>query len=169
MKRTKISAGGAPKVDWKTVRRAWTNAPPGRFIDRGHPIGDFLEAYNWKLLAEERGRVRIQAQLPHHVRNLRGQLFGGFTPTYVDFIALNTVRAGLDRARAWGYFLATTNMRVDYFEPITEPGFVVDSRLLVERSRTCFVECRFYTADGRLAVFAVVTMRKLPLSDKEQS
>ena len=55
------------------------------------------------------------------MRNLRGQLFGGFTPTYVDFIALNTIRAGSDRSKGWGYFLATTNMRVDYFEPVTEP------------------------------------------------
>jgi acyl-coenzyme A thioesterase PaaI-like protein len=153
---------------WAEVRKAWTSASPGKFIGRGHPIGDFLEAYDWDVLEEEKGHVRVRAHLPRHVRNLRGQLFGGFTGTYVDFIGLNTVRAGSDRAKSWGYFLATTNMRVDYFEPITDPHFVVDSRLLVERGRTCFVECRFYNADGHLAVFALVTMRKLVLSEKEQ-
>jgi acyl-coenzyme A thioesterase PaaI-like protein len=160
----KRGAGGK----WSEVRNAWKYPEPGKFIGRGHPIGDFLEAHEWKLLEEEKGHVRIQAQLPANVRNLRGQLFGGFTPTYVDFIALHTIRAGTDRTKPWGYFLATTNMRVDYFEPITAPHFSVDSRLVIERGRTCFVECRFYNADGHLAVFALATMRKLLLSEKEK-
>ena len=153
---------------WAEVRKAWANAAPGKFIGRGHPIGDFLEAYEWKVLEHDKGHIRIEAHLPRHVRNLRGQLFGGFTPTYVDFIALNTIRAGTDRTKSWGFFLATTNMRVDYFEPVTEPHFTIDSRLVIERGRTCFVECRFHNADGHLAVFALATMRKLTLSDQEK-
>lgn len=158
--------GGRGK--WAEVRKAWANAEPGKFIGRGHPIGDFLEAPEWDLLEESKGHLLIKAHLPHHVRNLRGQLFGGFTGTYVDFIALHTIRAGTDRSKSWGYFLATTNMRVDYFEPVTEPHFTVNSQLVTERGRTCFVECRFLNADGHLAVFALATMRKLQLSGNEK-
>ena len=109
--------------------RAWAARKPGQVVGRGHPAGDFLEAYEWRLLEESKGLLRIRAHLPAHVRNPRGQLFGGFTPTYVDLVALFTVRAGErgveERFRTW---LATTNLRVDYFEPIVGPEFVIDSR-----------------------------------------
>ena len=113
--------------------------------------------------------MRVEAALPDHVKNPRGQLFGGFTPTYVDLIALFTVRAGEDRSepRAWRW-LATTNMRVDYFEPITGPRFVIESRRETQRGRTHFVSTRFIQ-DGELAVFALTTMREVavdrPLGD----
>jgi acyl-coenzyme A thioesterase PaaI-like protein len=149
--------------------RPWTPPPPGRLIGRGHPAGDFLEAWAWDLLEEAPGVVRVEAALPDHVKNPRGQLFGGFTPTYVDLIALFTVRAGEDRSepRAWRW-LATTNMRVDYFEPITGPRFVIESRRETQRGRTHFVSTRFIQ-DGELAVFALTTMREVavdrPLGD----
>jgi len=127
---------------WKSVRRAWTDTPPGRFIGGGHPIGDFLEASQWELREEREGYVKVYAHLPLHVRNLRGQLFGGFTGTYIDFVSLYTARAGRDRAERWDFFLATVNMRIDYFEPITDPGFTIESHL---------------------AVFALTTMKKMPL------
>ena len=143
--------------------RAWTQPPPGRLIGKGHPAGDFLEAWAWEVLEEETGHLRIEAPLPDQVKNPRGQLFGGFTPTYVDLVALLTVRAGRPRdgggPRQW---LATTNMRVDYFEPITGPRFVIDSRREKQRGRTNFVTTRFLQ-DGELAVFAVTTMREVPL------
>jgi len=141
--------------------RAWANPPPGRVIGRGHPAGDFLEAYDWELLEERAGYLKIQAGLPQHVRNPRGQLFGGFTPTYVDMIALMTTRAGArdGQPRTW---LATTNMRVDYFEPIVGPTFVVESELEKRRGRTCFVITRFWQ-DDELAAMAVTTMRELAL------
>jgi acyl-coenzyme A thioesterase PaaI-like protein len=165
--KARLDPAGA-KNGWHEVRRAWAAAPPGKLIGRGHPIGDFLEAHDWDLLEEAKGRLRVRCLLPRHVRNLRGQLFGGFTGTYVDFIAVHTVRAGSDRSKSPGYFLATTNMRIDYFEPVTDPHFTVDSRLVTERGRMGFVETRFYTADGHLAVFALVTMRKLALGDREK-
>ena len=145
--------------------RAWAERRPGTLIGKGHPAGDFLEAYDWKVLEEAPGLLRIQAHLPDHVRNPRGQLFGGFTPTYVDLVALFTVRAGAAREaqarfRSW---LATTNMRVDYFEPILGPTFVIESRLVKKRGRTNFVETRFLDAEGELAVFAVTTMREVAL------
>jgi acyl-coenzyme A thioesterase PaaI-like protein len=103
--------------------------------------------------------------VPEHVKNPRGQLFGGFTPTYVDLVALFTVRAGEepDSPRHW---LATTNMRIDYFEPVVGPRFVIESELIKSRGRLRFVETRFLDAAGTLLVFAVTTMREVNLSRK---
>ncbi len=142
--------------------RAWLNAEPGRFVGRGHPAGDFLEAHEWKVLDEAPGLVRIEAHLPEHVKNPRGQLFGGFTPTYVDFVALFTVR-GRDPDQDWNYWMATTNMRVDYLEPVLGPRFEIESKLVNERKRTCLVETRLQDTQGTLLVFALTTIRKVAL------
>ena len=143
--------------------RAWAQKEPGRLIGRGHPAGDFLEAYEWQLLREEPGYLRIQAHVPDHVKNPRGQLFGGFTPTYVDLVALFTARSMEqqpdERFRSW---LATTNMRVDYFEPVMGPEFRMESRLVKRRGRTIFIETRFLDLEGELAVFATTTIREVP-------
>src|SRR5881394_4334733 len=91
--------------------RPWASPPPGRLVGRGHPAGDFLEAWAWDVLEEDDGYVRVSAHLPDHVRNPRGQLFGGFTPTYVDLIALFTVRSRAQRTvQARPGWLATTSM-----------------------------------------------------------
>ena len=148
--------------DLPAMMRAWRNPEPGRVIGRGHPAGDFLEAYEWKLLEVRTGYMRIEAGLPTQVRNPRGQLFGGFTPTYVDMVALMTVNAGGDREHVPHRWLATTNMRVDYFEPIVGPTFVIESELEKRRGRTCFVLTRFYQ-DDELAAHAVTTMREVSL------
>ena len=145
------------------IERAWAAPPPGRLIGRGHPAGDFLEAWAWEVLDEAPGRLRIKAPLPDQVKNPRGQLFGGFTPTYVDLVALFTARSGEPRdasgPRRW---MATTNMRIDYFEPIVGPTFVIDSVREKRRGRTNFVATRFYQ-DDELAVFALTTMREVAL------
>jgi len=109
-------------LDLPPALRAWMSRGPGRLIGKGHAAGDFLEAYNWKVLEEGRDHLRIEAQLPVQVKNPRGQLFGGFTPTYVDLVALFTPRAG-DPLEKSGFhtWLATTSMRIDYFEPILGP------------------------------------------------
>jgi len=147
--------------DARVARRAWSSAPPGRLIGRGHPAGDFLDAFDWEVLEERPGYLKLQATVPDRVKNPRGQLFGGFTPTYVDLVALFTVRAGMDRrsgsARGW---LATTNMRIDYFEPILGPTFIIESTRERQRGRTHFVATRFFQ-DSELAVFALTTMREV--------
>jgi len=148
--------------DLGAMMRAWRDPEPGRVIGRGHPAGDFLEAYDWKLLETRQGYMRIEAGLPAHVRNPRGQLFGGFTPTYVDMVALMTVNAGTERDGPPRRWLATTNMRVDYFEPIVGPLFIIESQLEKRRGRTCFVLTRFYQ-DDELAAHAVTTMREVAL------
>jgi acyl-coenzyme A thioesterase PaaI-like protein len=152
-------------------RRAWAERKPGQLIGRGHPAGDFLEAYDWELLEEGPGLLRIRASLPEHVKNPRGQLFGGFTPTYVDLVALFTVRSDEPSDQSFRSWLATTNMRIDYFEPIVGPYFEMHSQLVKKRGRTRFVETRFSVAgqdaaELELAVFAVTTMREVRLGHK---
>jgi acyl-coenzyme A thioesterase PaaI-like protein len=144
-----------------SARPAWGAPPPGRLLGRGHGAGDFLEAYEWDVIEQRDDFLSLELHLPDHVRNPRGQLFGGFTPTYVDLIALLTARrrgAAGSNPPAW---LATTNMRVDYFEPIVGPRFRVESTLERSRGRTHFVATRFFQ-DGDLAVFALTTMREMP-------
>jgi acyl-coenzyme A thioesterase PaaI-like protein len=70
--------------------RAWAERRPGQLIGKGHPAGDFLEAYDWRVVEEGPGFLRIQAHVPEHVKNPRGQMFGGFTPTYVATCASTT-------------------------------------------------------------------------------
>jgi acyl-coenzyme A thioesterase PaaI-like protein len=145
------------------MARPWATPEPGRLVGRGHPAGDFLEAWAWDVLAEDDGYVRVSAHLPDQVRNPRRQLFGGFTPTYVDLIALFTVRSRAPRSEPRSHqWLATTSMRVDYFEPIVGPTFVLDSRREKQRGRTHFVLTRFLQ-DGELAVVATTTMREIAL------
>jgi acyl-coenzyme A thioesterase PaaI-like protein len=138
--------------------RPWARPEPGRLVGKGHTAGDFLEAWAWSVEERSEGLLRVRCQLPEHVKNPRGQLFGGFTPTYVDMVALFTVRT-IGELRAW---LATTNMRIDYFEPVTGPEFRIESHLVKSRGRTHFVETRFLQ-DETLAVFAVTTLRAIPM------
>ena len=145
------------------IRRPWATPEPGRLVGRGHPAGDFLEAWAWEVLEEADGYVRVSAHLPDQVRNPRGQLFGGFTPTYVDLIALFTVRSRAERAQAGANrWLATVSMKVDYFEPVVGPTFIIDSRREKQRGHTHFVLTRF-VQDGELAVLAATSMREIAL------
>jgi acyl-coenzyme A thioesterase PaaI-like protein len=148
------------EADTLRERFPWIEPEPGRFIGRGHPAGDLLEAYLWEVIEEKEGYLRLRAHLPDHLRNPRGQLFGGFTPTYVDLVALFTVRAGKDRE--FREMLATTSMKVEYFEPILGPGFSMESRLVKARGRTHFVETRFFDPENCLAVVAYTTLRMIP-------
>lgn len=146
----------------KDVLFTFSPDDPTRIIGRGHTAGDFLEAYDWTVVEESPGRLLIESHLPAHVKNPRGQLFGGFTPTYVDLVSLFTVRAGPDRLSRSGdwAWLATTNMRIDYFEPVMGPTFQMESWIEKDRGRTVMIATRFLQ-DGELAVFALATMRKV--------
>jgi acyl-coenzyme A thioesterase PaaI-like protein len=138
------------------IPRPWLPAPPGRLLGRGHPAGDFLEAYDWRVLDAAPGRYRIEAHLPTRVRNPRGQLFGGFTPTYVDLLAVRTAHGAVA-----GSFrgVATVNMHVDYFDPVTDDRFLLESRVVHTRGRILLVEVVFRTLDERLLVFSNTTVR----------
>ena len=142
---------------------AWISPPPGRLIGKGHPAGDFLEAYEWDVLDSDVGYLKIEAGLPMQVRNPRGQLFGGFTPTYVDLVvAVHRPRRHRPAQPGPFLWLATTNMRVDYFEPITGPRFVMESRLRSAADARSS-SARASSQDDELAVFALTTMREVAL------
>jgi acyl-coenzyme A thioesterase PaaI-like protein len=143
--------------------RPWATHEPDRVVGRGHPAGDYLEAWDWRVIESGPGHLLLDVHLPEHLKNPRGQLFGGFTPTYVDLVALFTTRAGRQRTDPWTTWLATTSMRVDYFEPILGPRFRIESRIIKERGRSIFVETRFLDPAGELAVFAITGLRKVSL------
>ena len=108
--------------------------------------------------------MKVSAHLPDHVRNPRGELFGGFTPTYVDFIALFAVSSRLERASGSNQVrIATASLRVDYFEPVVGPRFIIESRRERRRGRTHHVLARFFQ-DGELVVLASTTMRQIETS-----
>jgi acyl-coenzyme A thioesterase PaaI-like protein len=146
--------------------RPWATSDPRRLIGHGHPAGDFLEAHEWVVLERRPGMLRVDAHLPQHVRNPRGQLFGGFTPAYVDLIALFTVISARDAAAQEERWLATTSIRVDYFEPVLGPRFVMESELVKARGRFRFVETRFRDPAGLLLVSAATSLREVaPVRD----
>ena len=140
------------------LRRTFAERPPGRLMGRGHPVGDYLEAHEWELLEERAGFLKLRVHLPPQLRNPRGDLFGGFTPTFVDLVALLTFRAGepASTPRRW---LNTMNMRVDYFEPIRD-GFLIESEVINRRGRNGWIETRFLDDAGTLLAFALTTLRE---------
>ena len=141
-------------------RAIWGNPPPGRLLGKGHPVGDFLEAHEWTVLEEREGFFKVDAHLHDAVKNFQGRLFGGFAPTYVDLISLRTVSAGRDLGERRGW-LVTVNMRLDYFEPVAGPRFFIECEIRNRRGRNLLVETRFINTDGKMALFAVTTLREL--------
>lgn len=139
------------------VPRPWLPAPAGRLLGRGHPVGDFLEAHEWQVLEQEPGRFRIEAELPPQVKNPRGNLFGGFTAAYIDLLAVYTARSVLSSVPRG---MATVNMRIDYFEPIEDARFLLESRVVHSRGRTLLIEVLFKDTHGKLLVFSIVTLRQ---------
>ena len=126
----------------------WAPPAPGKLIGRGHAIGDFLQADQWDVLEQRTGCLRVLADLPPAVLNLRGELFGGFTPTYVDFIAIHTWWAG-QTPRPGHPWLATLNLRCEYFAPVRGPRVVIEGRVLRRLGSTSFIEVRFLrSVDG---------------------
>jgi acyl-coenzyme A thioesterase PaaI-like protein len=136
----------------------------GKVVDGGPAKG--LEAISahfavdsWDVLAESPGYIKVRVPLLPHLRNRRLQLFGGYTPAYVDMLAFRVARSGnLDGSDP---FFATTSMRLDYLEALTGDGFEVECQLLRSRGKNAITEARFFQ-DGVLAVFAVTTLLALP-------
>jgi len=141
----------------KLADRPWNPKRPDQFVDRGHPAGDFLEAYDWKVLEREVGRYRIDAHLPQKCKNPRGALFGGFTPTYIDLLAVYTVRS---RFPDGDYMILTLNMRVDYLAPVRSDRFLLESRIVHAKDRVSLVEVQILDHERELLVTSLVTLRK---------
>lgn len=125
----------------------------------GHCAGDLLEAVNWTVLSEDRGEVELDAPIPRAVMNPRDQLFGGFTGTYVDMVALHTIRTLFDKGE--DYWITTVNMRIDYLAPVTGPRIHLRGELIKQGRSTSLVAVHFLDAAGELQVYALATMRLL--------
>jgi len=54
------------------------------------------------------------------------------------------------------------NLHVEFFEPVEGPRFVIESTLVNRRGRTIFIETRFKNTDGKLLLFATVTLLEQP-------
>lgn len=138
----------------------WEEPEPGRLVGRGHVAGDFLEAYTWDVLEKREGLVRVGARLPSHLLNPKGELFGGFTPAYVDFMALQTFWSGREPTPGHPW-LATVNLRVDYFDPIRGPDFEMVGRLVHSRGSLFWVECQFLDPSGKMLSLGHATLKAL--------
>lgn len=141
-----------------------------QLVAPGHAAGDVLGAPDWRLIRREPGILEVEADLPDRLKNPQGQLFGGFTPTYVDFICLFTVHTLIDdpdgdQPRSW---LTTINMRCDYFEPIMGPTFRILGESINQRGRNHLVSAKFFQ-DDVLAAHAITTLRELPLAAPDMS
>ena len=135
-------------------------ATADRLMGMGHGAGDILEAHEWLVLDEAEGFLRLDVHLPDRLRNPKGQLFGGFTSTYVDLVALYATRAGPGRIdpTTQHEFKSTINMRVDYYEPIMGPRFVIESTVEHRRGKNWLVVVKMFQ-DDVLAAYAVTTLR----------
>ncbi len=158
------------KEGWSPDRRPWSVVPPDRLMGKGHPAGDFLEAYEWEVTEERPGFLRIAAHVPEHVLNPRRQLFGGFTPTYVDLVTLYTVRAGpgrVDPTVPRGQ-MSTINMRVDYYEPVETGAVELVGEIEHSRGPTRLVSTKVFQG-GTMAVHALTTVRFNPNPNQRES
>lgn len=101
--------------------------------------------------------------------NPQGQLFGGFTTTYIDFVSLHTVHSSdpdhdPSSPRDW---LTTLNLHCDYFEPITEETFTVRGEVLNQRGANSLVSTKFF--QGRtMAAHGLATLRRVPVETPKE-
>ena len=163
---TSDETGGPPTEGSgeETTARPWAATEPDRLVGRGHGAGDVLEAWRWRVQQRAAGLLVVEAHLPEQLKNPEGQLFGGFTTAYIDFVALHTVHAsdaGSDPSsrRDW---LTTLNLRCDYFEPIVDETFTIRGELINQRGMNSLVSTKFYQGDI-MAAHGLATLRKVPI------
>ena len=134
------------------------------FMRPGHCAGDLLEAPEWNIVHETEGSVEIDAHLPTRVLNPRQQLFGGFTGTYVDMVALYTIRTLFPNRD--DYWITTINMRIDYLDPVMGPRMRLHGELINKGRSTSLVSVTFLDEEGNKLVYALVTLRVI---DRQQA
>lgn len=135
------------------------NSEKPLFMKPGHCAGDLVEAYRWNILREEPGLVELDVHLPKQLVNPRGQLFGGFTGTYVDMVSIYTVRT-LCRDKEGFTWASTVNMRIDYLQPVLGPRFRLRGEVLNDGRTTSLVSTWFLDEAGNKLVYAITTLRK---------
>lgn len=138
-----------------------TSRPAGPLLVPSQVASAHLQAHLWTVVEERAGLIRLNAHLPDHLLNPMGQLFGGFTPTYVDLVSLHSCLRYDTETRPDQplHYFSTVNMRIDYFEPITGPNFVVEATIENQRGRNFLVTTRMFQ-DDLLATYALTTLRR---------
>lgn len=129
------------------------------FMRPGHCAGDLLEAPAWTVVKETTGLVVIDAHIPDQVLNPRQQLFGGFTGTYVDMMAIYTLRT-LYPSRE-DFWITTINMRIDYLEPVMGPRMSMRGELINQGRSTSLISVTFLDEQGVKLVYALVTLKRV--------
>jgi len=135
------------------------NADLPIFMRPGHCAGDLLAARDWTVLNKAPGHIELDVEVPQRVMNPRQQLFGGFTGTYVDMVALYTIKTLF--ASGEDFWITTVNMRIDYLEPVTGPRIRLRGELIKQGRSTSLVAVHFEDSDGNKQVYALATMRVL--------
>src|SRR5690606_11501889 len=123
----------------------------------GHCAGDLVEAADWNVIRQEQGQVEVDAHLPARVLNPRGHLCGGVTGTYVDLIAIFTLRS-LYPPRD-DYWVTTVNMRIDHLAPVLGPRMILKGELINQGRSTSLVSVTFFDQEGNKLVYALVTLK----------
>ena len=142
----------------------WENEPASPDVlasTEQSAIATHFDVANWKTIADEPGYLRVEVPLHPWLRNPRGQLFGGFTPSYADILASRVARSRDDTIDDRSIWYATTGMRVDYLEPIVDDRFQIECQLVSARGKSVLTETKYYQGDV-IAAFAVTTMLVLP-------
>jgi acyl-coenzyme A thioesterase PaaI-like protein len=129
------------------------------FLKPGHNAGDLVEAHKWEVLREERGIVEVDAHLPKHLLNPRGQLFGGFHGTYVDIMSIYAARSMSSDADTFSWS-TTINMRIDYFAPVEGGRFFLTSEVIRNGRSTLLVSTTFTDSEGCKLAYAITTIKK---------
>ena len=137
------------------------NVPEGRLMNPGSAPFDLLDASEWSVTSSGPGKLDLMCHLPDVALNPAGQLFGGFTAAYVDIASLFVAQSDVEGTPG---FQSTINMRLDYFEAITQTPFRVTSEVIHRRGDTRLVACNMFQGDV-LAVYGLTTLRHQPLSD----
>lgn len=144
-----------------TQRTPAISVQAGPLLVPSQVASEHLQAHLWTVVEERPGLVRLNAHLPDHLLNPMGQLFGGFTPTYVDLVSLHTCLR--HDKETWPdqplHYFSTVNMRIDYFEPITGPNFALEATIENQRGRNFLVTTRM-VQDDLLATYALTTLRR---------
>ena len=137
------------------------NVPEGRLMNPGLAPFDLLGASEWSVTSSGPGKLDLMCHLPDVALYPAGQLFGGFTAAYVDIASLFVAQSDVEGTPG---FQSTINMRLDYFEAITQTPFRVTSEVIHRRGDTRLVACNMFQGDV-LAVYGLTTLRHQPLSD----
>ena len=143
------------------ARPRFLPSDPTKLMGQGHGPGDFVEAYRWEVVSESVGHLGVIAVVPDRALNPSGVLFGGFTGTYVDLMALHTVRSGPSRLdpTAPRPRLLTVDMNLSYIAAVPGPTFRMTGTVEHRRGFRHYVTIRMYDND-ELAVLATATMQE---------